>query len=378
MTATLIGGGPRTDTAAPSSPSAPSAPRLEALTGLRWIAALLVFLTHAYNLGFFGPRPAASLVGWLRAGSTGVSLFFVLSGFVLAWSAGSRSGAGAFWRRRFARVYPLHLVTAAGAVLLLAGGIPGPDATSVPAAAANLLLVSAWHHPWWQALNPVSWSLVCEAFFYACFPAIMMLVRRSAPRWLGTLVVGSVVAVVALAAVAEAGALPVSLYDFPAARLPEFVAGVAAGQLVRLGRWRGPSMPVAATAAVLGYLLVPVVPLHFQTAATTIVGFVLLIPALATTRRAPAMLTAPIAVRLGTWSFAFYLTHLQVLWMVAWLVGRDADGAVARPAVGMLAALAVSVLLAGLGHRLVEAPGYRLLGGRTRTAVPPPASGTDR
>jgi peptidoglycan/LPS O-acetylase OafA/YrhL len=51
------------------------------------------------------------------ASATGVSFFFVLSGFVLTWSARPDDIATGFWRRRIARIYPVHLVTAGGARL---------------------------------------------------------------------------------------------------------------------------------------------------------------------------------------------------------------------------------------------------------------------
>lgn len=366
VTATLTRPGPRTRSAARTT--RPAAGSIPALTGLRWIAALLVFLLHAGNLGFFGADVAPAVAGLLGAGSTGVSLFFVLSGFVLALSTRPHDRPSSFWRRRLARIYPLHVVTALTAVGLLVTGVPGPTAPSGLETAANLLLLSSWHHPWWQALNPVSWSLVCEVFFYACFPALMLLLRRLSPRGLGAVTVAMIVLVVALAAAAEVGALPFSLYDFPVARLPEFVTGVTCGLLVRLGRWRGPSLPAAAAAAVLGYVAVPVVPFHFQIAAATITGYALLIPAVAIRRPGTAVLAGPTAVRLGTWSFAFYLVHLQILWIVAAIAGQDPDGAVTAAPLSLLTALAVSTVAAGLLHRLVEQPGHHLITAPRRTS----------
>ena len=41
---------------------------------------------------------------------TGVTLFFILSGFVLAWGYKPQQTARSFWWHRIARIYPLHLV----------------------------------------------------------------------------------------------------------------------------------------------------------------------------------------------------------------------------------------------------------------------------
>ncbi|MEW1865770.1 hypothetical protein AB0399_36275 [Streptomyces sp. NPDC088194] len=52
--------------------------RLDSLTGIRWFATLGVFLSH---VGILMPLPHAR--GLFSLGESGVSLFFVLSGFVL-------------------------------------------------------------------------------------------------------------------------------------------------------------------------------------------------------------------------------------------------------------------------------------------------------
>ncbi|MFF3150535.1 acyltransferase family protein [Streptomyces sp. NPDC057927] len=101
---------------------------LPSLTGLRWVAALLVFCLHTRNLGYFNGQ-ARHFADWgFGAGSTGVSFFFLLSGFVLGWSARSDDRPTAFWRRRFARLYPVHLVTACIAVFVMGMGKPAGSA----------------------------------------------------------------------------------------------------------------------------------------------------------------------------------------------------------------------------------------------------------
>src|SRR6478752_7231975 len=86
---------------------------LPALTGLRFVAALLVVLFH-YQ--FLVPGLAQSAVPGARviqAGFVGVSIFFVLSGFILAYTyldpdGTMRSTVSAFWHARFARIYPAY------------------------------------------------------------------------------------------------------------------------------------------------------------------------------------------------------------------------------------------------------------------------------
>ncbi|MFE7595287.1 acyltransferase family protein, partial [Kitasatospora sp. NPDC057512] len=256
--------------------------RLPTLTSLRFAAALAVFLFHAFlitdplrhgaPLGFFAdPRLAAALAhATSKAGYAGVSFFFVLSGFVLTWSARDGERPAAFWRRRLARIYPSHLAMWTAAALLFAWA--APVRTWLP----NLLLVHAYSpDPNINSrMNIPSWSLCCEALFYLLFPLLHRAVRRlPAPALRPAL------AAVLLAAAAVAGAdaallpdrpripqLPVSLdqlwfgYLFPPARLPEFVLGMLLARAVAAGR--APRVPLAAAALLVApaYALALAVP----------------------------------------------------------------------------------------------------------------------
>ena len=92
---------------------------LPALTGLRAVAAWLVFIHHfnpfASETGFF--------FGLAQQGYTGVSLFFVLSGFLLPYHyydapLTTRAGLSDYFRRRFVRIIPLLFLVVSGTFLL--------------------------------------------------------------------------------------------------------------------------------------------------------------------------------------------------------------------------------------------------------------------
>src|SRR4051812_23307274 len=96
---------------------------LDSLTGLRWMAALLVFFLHIQSHQAFLPTGglgATWLTHAMAAGRSGVSFFYILSGFVLAWSVRPTDTRRAFWWRRLAKVYPNHFVTFFVALLVLA------------------------------------------------------------------------------------------------------------------------------------------------------------------------------------------------------------------------------------------------------------------
>ena len=95
-------------------------PQLNALTGLRFFLAIWVVVYHQTLApgGMLGPvMHSFPLVvqAFLRTGYAPVSVFFVLSGFVLAYSypLDLPFSNGAIWKfvsARFARIYPGYIV----------------------------------------------------------------------------------------------------------------------------------------------------------------------------------------------------------------------------------------------------------------------------
>ncbi|MEV5440844.1 acyltransferase [Streptomyces sp. NPDC052682] len=357
---------PAPSTAAGAAP-ATAAPALPSLTGLRWMAALLVFGLHVRNAHVFGDAGEHIATWGFGAGATGVSFFFVLSGFVLMWSARPGERAPVFWRRRIARIYPVHLVTAAIA-LLSAVTVAHRAVPTLAQGLADVLLVQSWWRPWWQTLNPVSWSLACEAFFYAVFPLLARLLRRTGGRGAALLAGASVLAVLVLAWSDAHHWLGQPAYSFPAARLPEFVLGAAVGRLVALGQWRGPGLEASLALSIVGYFLVPEVPAGYPATACTLVGFTLLIPAAAVAdlRDLPSVWRHRRLVRLGELSFAFYMIHLLVLRSATELLGGSPHFGVLPGLTATAAVFAVALGLAWALYEGVERPARRLLLPRAR------------
>ncbi|GAB3149388.1 acyltransferase [Microbacterium neimengense] len=343
------------------SPTRPAATApLGSLTGLRWVAATVVFGYHLRNVHYFD-GPAQTLLSVLfGAGSTAVSLFFILSGFVLAYSY-RPTGIGRYYLRRFARVYPLHLVGVALAIWVGATMVPAIRTSDTRALAANLLFANSWWSPWWQAGNPVSWSLACEAFFYLCSP---FLIRYLAARGVTAIRVILVLSLAAtwIAPVIAMAAPAISPYSFPPVRLAEFIAGIAAACLVRDHGWRlrGLVFPLSATLG--GYAAASLLGgTPFGAASATGIGFVLLVVMLATDDLdgRGSWLSSPLLQTLGAASFAFYLVHLLVLQCVRGLLPQEPTGAGALG--GAIVAFAIALGLAVVLHRGIERPAQALL-----------------
>ena len=160
------------------------------LDGLRGIAVLLVLLSHL-------AIPSTAGIGMI-----GVTIFFVLSGFLICTllceelEAHGGIRLGVFYRRRAARLLPALLAVVAVSVLVtMVSGISFvtvPEVLGTLFYCSNLLgtvlpfrLDGMLHH---------TWSLVLEEQFYLLFPAVLLLLRRH-PIALRRLLVAGVVTI---------------------------------------------------------------------------------------------------------------------------------------------------------------------------------------
>lgn len=154
--------------------------RLHALTSLRFLAAAVVVLHHFLS-EHVGVYTGAS---WRVPVGHALSFFFVLSGFVLAYVYPSLDGGravGRFFRARFARIWPLHIVTLLLVIVLLPDWFRGLAGGSLagtflsPVFWLNALLVHAWipAREYFWSYNSVSWAVSTEMALYLCFPLLL-------------------------------------------------------------------------------------------------------------------------------------------------------------------------------------------------------------
>jgi peptidoglycan/LPS O-acetylase OafA/YrhL len=349
--------------------------RLDSLTGLRFVAAFLVFGFHTQvaQLADTGVPGAISRLIFTQ-GSSGVSFFFILSGFVLTWSVRANDTARRFWQRRFAKVYPNHFVTMLVAIgFALVTGVGLSAAVIIP----NALLVQAWFPDptIYFGLNTVSWSLACEAFFYALFPLLYLAVKRIPVPWLWAYAIGAMAAIWAvpvIVAMIPGADHYWAIWLFPVARTPEFVAGMVLARVVREGQWpRWLGLWVTTALAVVVYLPSQWYADDIKHVAAPAIPFALLIAAVAAADVAgtPSPWRSRRAVWLGEISFAFYMVHHLVLRLVVRYTGSHHNAWVETAIV--LLALALSVLAAWALFRLVETPCLRWLSPRRAPAPSP-------
>jgi len=312
---------------------------LDALTSLRFFAALLVFSWHCV--------PTHQFSATFSLGYIGVGFFFLLSGFILTYSYRAAFASGlradavrAFYAARIARIVPLHLVTMPPMILTMVyfGNPVWTDAgvrTRVTEVAAQAVLLQSWFAD--RAVhfggNGPSWSISVEAFFYALFPLLAFVLlrafRAASPRTVLLTALGVWLVQAAVLSPQHAAVDDWRFYVFPPARLADFVVGMLLGIAVLRGdpaaprRLRGTSMELLALAAVgLSVYVSPLLPLALRFSAALMPAWAFAIYVFAARRGAISRALAhPVLVRLGEVSFAFYLVHLAVIATVTYWVG---------------------------------------------------------
>lgn len=363
------------DWAVMTDDAATTPPRLDAITGLRWWAAFAVYVYHFPNLA---PLPQ-EVAMFSHFGNLGVTFFFVLSGFVLTWSMRPSTTKRTFYWRRFARIYPLHLVTLLCAVPVFYSFRPDPAEWWVKPFDVGVLLLCVLLLQGWSrdpvilfAGNPASWTLTVEAFFYALHPYFAKVIRRVTVR--GSLIIaGGVLALTAATRtfiVAQPDTWLAGL-PWPVLRLPEFVLGICLAWAVREG-WRPRIpfwLPLALLAAWVSALaLLPATPAapvagavspYVGEVTAALCAMLIVTTALRDLEGRGRLSRARPIVLLGEWSYAFYLIHATLIYAALGLFGPQPGGW--RAAAWFAALLVASIAAAAVLHAWIERPAERRL-----------------
>jgi peptidoglycan/LPS O-acetylase OafA/YrhL len=161
---------------------------IKPLTSLRFFFAAFVFLSHLSflnNSDFY----KSTYNEVFSEGFLGVSFFFILSGFILAYTYQEKIlnktvSLKTFYIARFARIYPIHF-------LLLLVAIPIYLATDYSVMIINALLLQSFFtdESTYFSLNSPSWSISCELFFYLLFPFIITYIIAKPKFFAATVIV---------------------------------------------------------------------------------------------------------------------------------------------------------------------------------------------
>lgn len=156
----------------------PHTPRFDALTGLRAIAAMMIFGFHLRK--FWVSHLPGFLVRLNNEFQCGVSIFFVLSGFLIAYTYQDRplDSSKDYWKYtgiRLARIFPVYL-------LLLTAKYASSGFPPVKETFLNYTLLKGFSDIYNLTGIPQAWSLTVEVTFYFLAPWIYMIGQRK--TWL--------------------------------------------------------------------------------------------------------------------------------------------------------------------------------------------------
>ena len=343
-------------------------PHFRSLDGLRGVAALMVFLTHAIGALslpeaarkiIFG-SPLAVFLHPLGA----VQLFFILSGFVLASSAGRGHHSGdlaQFYVRRVFRIHPPYvfavLLTWALSFLRFEpgsglspwpfGGWLGTQITP-PELAKSLLFPG----PAYGQLT-VGWSLGVEMIYSLLLPLMMLVALRI--HWLALLAAAAAGLAISALAGPRAFYLGFGLH---------FALGIAAWlERERLSAFFRSARPAVGRSLVLVSAVVFSLPvfLHGRAEAVNQIlaglgGTGILIGALYQPGVAAFLSTPPVAF-VGRIAYSFYLLHIPLIVQCGRLVGGPPGPLGAAAFVGLV--LFVCLAIACLSFEWIERPSIR-------------------
>ncbi|MEO1017189.1 MAG: acyltransferase [Pseudomonadota bacterium] len=346
----------------------PHQSHIETLTSLRFLAALWVLMLHFTNeLGF----RHESYTQFIHQGKLGVDFFFVLSGFIMAHVYLAAMAAGRFSfidfiKKRFARLYPIHLATflfVAAYVCfgMLIGVRPGEaEAYQWSSVIPNLLMIHAWGVEDRLSFNYVSWSISAEWFAYLTFWPLALLTLRLSPVQMLAATATLFFVLYALSETLFGRQLTFLTFDFGIARiLPEFLVGVA---LYRLScNW---DLGTAGKWLTVALVAVVAIVAHFGLGdwlAVPILAF--LIFAVASLERQGGvhwLRTRPL-IYLGEISYSIYMVHgiVLTLWFKALGMTLGAQSNLAY-ALSWLA-IPLSLVTAAAAYHAVETPSRRFL-----------------
>jgi peptidoglycan/LPS O-acetylase OafA/YrhL len=349
---------------------------IDSLTTVRFFAAVWVVALHT------GVHHRESLNSFCRnilgAGYVGVSFFFLLSGFILAYNylgTISPGGRGRFWIARFARIYPVYfaglLLSLPFFALAIVRNYSGQRFWDIVAIPIVLMLLQSLLPQTATAWNFPSWSLSVEAFFYAAFPWILDRISRG---WSRLLVLVLYLYPIAFSLLylwlrgdglfnttADSQSMWLYVVKFnPLIHLGTFVIGAVVGVEFR----RGFRVSYPATIALLSAVAVVVltgvgrIPYLFLHSGLLLPLFGSLILALACGGSVARILSAAPLVALGEASYSLYILHVPIhrFFLLGAKVFRPAlIGSLRFEFLYVLAAIAISVV----SHRFIEVPARR-------------------
>ncbi|TXG95598.1 MAG: acyltransferase [Nevskiaceae bacterium] len=285
------------------------------LTGLRGFAALSVLLLHIRYGALSEPyEPFAFL---FNTRGLGVDVFFVLSGFILAYVHGkdfsktiSLKAARQFWVARLARIYPVHLfmLVLTAFILPMHRLYEWSPVDTAQTFYANLLLIHAWGVTDSLTFNQPSWSISCEWAAYLLFPILAFITRKWGKLSFTLLLLGTAIAAPYL----QPNLLANGIWTIKC--IVYFVAGYCTYQVCH-------DLPDSKLWRVVAIAIAPVMLIMLWAPSARAVfdmtfPFLVIVMIASLFRAGPIWAYSnPVSVYLGKISFSLYMCHIMVMFV---------------------------------------------------------------
>lgn len=158
--------------------------RIFGLDAFRGTAAILVFLFHFYTMFLNNQKwpilnGQIELSAFLTAGHLGVTIFFVLSGFLIFLSFMNSKSLKEYFHRRFSRIIPLALIYII--IIFLWNG--NYHAANFWDMGAHFLFIQSFFIKTYHGGFPIMWTLSLEMLFYLFIPVFFWLTKASKKRF---------------------------------------------------------------------------------------------------------------------------------------------------------------------------------------------------
>jgi peptidoglycan/LPS O-acetylase OafA/YrhL len=387
--------------------------RLSFLDGLRGFAAFYVMIFHARWLlweGYFGgyaqhpdlypplERIIAHLFLPFSFGGQVVTLFFVLSGFVIhlryarqhqTQGEAARFDLRDYFTRRWRRLYPPLLLALAFTFVLdqigIAAGfaiytqptvlnldfVPNYQPTTL---IGNLLFVNTVYVPNWGSNGPL-WSLMYEAWFYMLYPLFWRINKRSV--WWAA---GALVALTLLSQFPSLWIIELLRVVF--SRMLQWWMGALLAE-VYVGRIGVKLWHVGLLSSLLLIMLPLDTIMPVQSPDMRYVGYFgwalaftgMIAALLAWVRRGGSLRWVEALNPLAAFSYTLYVTHTPIQFLISgWLMHNSVDGTLPRAVWWVFLGIILSTIFAYAAHFVVERPFLKR--SSPRTVVQPPSSQT--
>ncbi len=345
-----------------------NSPKIDALTGTRAIAAIMVVIHH-----YAGNLLPFSWFGQLfQSGNIAVGYFFVLSGFVLYISQKPNNYFN-YLANRFLRITPAYYCALLLTIVVIHYFYPPPDPNLGWQIGASLLFIQAWVPDCTLELNSPAWSLSVEMFFYALAPFLFIIAKRQ--RWF-ILIAAAVWLTSQFIHLKYAPQInPLSgsgIYFNPLIHLNQFMIGIVGGILWLKYRERFNNRWLAPAVFALILMLILIRPESIGFTVGLIAPlFMLLIVCIATSKY--NWLGNKGLVYLGEISFGIYIYQLPVFRLMGKINAQTLHW---NEYVMFYLMLATLLLVAAVSHRYLEQPLLRYVKAR-RHRKPIPATETE-